>query len=319
MANPQLEDGYTKIANEVLEHIACAPIGSAEWACIAVVIRQTWGWGKKEAEIALKQFVGATARPVGSVRHALVNLQKKRIIAQVTPPAFDRAATWMLNKDWESWKVGEGIKKDTPPQKGHSLSKRADSLKKDTPQSPKKDTPPSLKKDTPPKKNRPERSQNQPSAPARKLQKENIKKIKEKKVGEKAADPRWKPLVDFFFEQFRIFRGYKLTPHAADFNGLRILLQRTRGDPDFETCRLQECMLRFLGSSDPFHQKQGKPLAYFCANINAFQARAAPEVKRKQQDGSAARANYAAALRGKKGLNAEESEWLRLYDAGKIA
>lgn len=54
--NPQLEDGYTKIANELLEAILRAKISRQDMLVVFSVIRQTYGWNRKEAEMSISLF-----------------------------------------------------------------------------------------------------------------------------------------------------------------------------------------------------------------------------------------------------------------------
>lgn len=190
-------------------------------------------------------------------------------------------------------------------------------MKKSTAQVSVLDTPPLSKKSTPPSENQPESMQNEVAALAHELQKDNLKTIKDKKkLGEKTADPRFQPLIDFFFKKFEQLRGHKFVAHDADFKELKRLLQRTRADPQFELESMKAAMLRFLSSADPFHLKQGKPLCYWAGNINAFMARAAPAQQPADDGGRALRANYASQLRAKSNPNPNEVRWLECYDAG---
>lgn len=47
MANPQLEDGYTSIANEILERLALIKISATDWRVLVTIIRRTYGFHKK--------------------------------------------------------------------------------------------------------------------------------------------------------------------------------------------------------------------------------------------------------------------------------
>ena len=47
MASPQIEDGYTKIANELLEAISKVNLSSYEFRVIMAIIRKTYGFNKK--------------------------------------------------------------------------------------------------------------------------------------------------------------------------------------------------------------------------------------------------------------------------------
>jgi phage replication O-like protein O len=285
MANPQVEDGYVKIANEVLDRIISTSLGGAEYSCVMLIIRQSWGWGKKEAEISQKQFVEKTARDVDSIRGALSSLQKKRIIAQVAPPAFDRAATWRIEKNWELWEnrgraSGGAGKTPTPPKKHQSSEKTPVLRKNPTLEGGKNPTPPLGKTPTPALKNELQIEILQADTPARKLQKYNLKTIKEIKTGvdTKAVDVRLVPLRDFFFAEYEKLRGHRYRISGSDINELKRLLRDTRGQDGFELDKLKAASHRFLSSNDPFHLKQGRPLGYFCANVNAFmQARGAPK------------------------------------------
>lgn len=261
MASPQVEEGFTRIANEVLDKLIQAPLGATELRCVLAIIRRSWGWGKREAEIALKQFAELTARDVESIRDALSSLQKKRVIAQVRPPAFNIAATWSVEKNWELWEWGDGKK----PQ---SAIKTTDPVKNHTPHPVKNHTPDPVENPTPPSESGPQRSQNQPTAAAPKLQKENIKKSKEIKGRANGADPRFQSLLEYFFKRWQEDRGYQFIATPADFRGLQGLLKRTDGQ--LEAIQIRKAMDEFISSSDSWHRKQGKPLAYFCGNIHAF-------------------------------------------------
>ncbi len=89
------------------------------------------------------------------------------------------------------------------------------------------------------------------------------KEPKKKKAA--AEDPRRAPFIAFVFET-----RPDLVVGSSDFKELKDLLERTRDKASYTTEKLQEYWNRFLNSPDPFHRRQGKPLRYFCANINAF-------------------------------------------------
>lgn len=47
MANPQCENGFTKIANELMEALAKIRIPGEARQVLDVIFRQTYGWNKK--------------------------------------------------------------------------------------------------------------------------------------------------------------------------------------------------------------------------------------------------------------------------------
>lgn len=80
MANPQLEDGYTRIAHEIVEALArCAP-GHGEMQVLWTVLRKTYGWNKKEDELSIGQIADATGLSRRMAIYCLQNLEAKRMI-----------------------------------------------------------------------------------------------------------------------------------------------------------------------------------------------------------------------------------------------
>lgn len=56
MASPQTEDGFTKIANELLEAFSQIDASGSAWRVFMVVLRKTYGFHKKSDKISLTQF-----------------------------------------------------------------------------------------------------------------------------------------------------------------------------------------------------------------------------------------------------------------------
>ena len=81
------------------------------------------------------------------------------------------------------------------------------------------------------------------------------------------ADPRFKPLVDFFHEEFKKSRGVKLGTDASDYASAKALLKdRT----DLGLKYLKDSALMFLESKKDFHKQQGNPLRYWATSVNGF-------------------------------------------------
>jgi phage replication O-like protein O len=60
MATPQLEDGRTEIANELLEAIIYTHFSPTEHAVLWAIVRKTYGWHKKIDRISFTQLEGLT-------------------------------------------------------------------------------------------------------------------------------------------------------------------------------------------------------------------------------------------------------------------
>lgn len=109
MASPQLENGYTKIANELLDAIMRYPevMKGSLFQVIAVVWRKTYGWDKKEDSISLSQFVEMTALSKRTVIYALQELEAKNvlIIRKGSKNGLKKSNIISFNKDYETWVV----------------------------------------------------------------------------------------------------------------------------------------------------------------------------------------------------------------------
>lgn len=56
MKNPQLEDGFTRIANELFEAIIGFGFSQRQMAVLLAVLRKTYGYGKKEDDMSASQI-----------------------------------------------------------------------------------------------------------------------------------------------------------------------------------------------------------------------------------------------------------------------
>lgn len=103
MASPQIENGHTKIANEILEQLVKVSLLGSEWSIVLFVIRKTYGWNKKEDQISLTQFEQATNLSRPTVVKTLKNLVIKGVLVKTPLPSY------RLQKDWEKWVVNSPL------------------------------------------------------------------------------------------------------------------------------------------------------------------------------------------------------------------
>lgn len=101
MAGPQLENGYTQIANELLEAIARVRIPGETRQIYDTIIRKTYGFHKKADMISLSQFVLATGINRQNVIRAIKQLLTMNLIIK-----DDTGITckYSINKDFISWR-----------------------------------------------------------------------------------------------------------------------------------------------------------------------------------------------------------------------
>lgn len=108
MASPQKENGFTAIANEVLDKLILFPFPDKTGVPIRLimfVIRKTWGYQKKVDVISLTQFEKGITSNRPSVVHWLQYLVKANILVkgkELTRIGIE----YSFNKDWEQWKWG---------------------------------------------------------------------------------------------------------------------------------------------------------------------------------------------------------------------
>lgn len=81
-ASPQLEDGHTRIANELLEALLLARLTSRQWAIVMALIRKTYGYNKKTDDIGLSQLADLTGLAKPHVSVAVRELEERRIISR---------------------------------------------------------------------------------------------------------------------------------------------------------------------------------------------------------------------------------------------
>ncbi len=101
MASPQIEDGYTKIANEILEVLARTRIPGEACQVLLTIIRKTYGFNKKEDVIALSQFCVATGAKKPAIVRALYKLLEMNLIIKKDN---GNVPIYSLNKDYSTWK-----------------------------------------------------------------------------------------------------------------------------------------------------------------------------------------------------------------------
>lgn len=115
MASPQLENGYIKIANEIMEAMICRPqlMRGALFPVIAVVWRKTYGWNKKEDAISISQFVEMTGYSKRAIIYALQELEAKNVLFVTRAGGGLHKETNVIsfNKNYNEW-----TEQDSSPQ-----------------------------------------------------------------------------------------------------------------------------------------------------------------------------------------------------------
>lgn len=114
----QLDDGYTRIANEILEEISKTKLNGTQFRILMTVWRCTYGWNKKEHEISESYLSNATGIHKQQIKRELKAMFDIGILTEVQIPNFNTARVIAFNKRYlNSIEVSKKIpdsKLDTP-------------------------------------------------------------------------------------------------------------------------------------------------------------------------------------------------------------
>jgi phage replication O-like protein O len=133
MANPQTENGFTAIANEIIDALCKCHPGGSEGQVLFAVMRKTYGWKKKEDKLSISQICDLTHLARRTVIYAIKNLEAKNMVSvkRNRVNGFNEANTIGLQKDYSLWVMQEI---DGSARKGKSynatLQKQRDNYKK---------------------------------------------------------------------------------------------------------------------------------------------------------------------------------------------
>ena len=104
MANPQLSNGYTKIANELLEALCRLNISGNEMRILLYIIRRTYGFNRSYAEMPLSEISAAVGIRKNHVSEVLNRLSAKNIIELHSNRGI-KPQTISIVKNYEKWAV----------------------------------------------------------------------------------------------------------------------------------------------------------------------------------------------------------------------
>ncbi len=102
MASPQLENGFTEIANEIMEALAKTRTPGEPRQVLDVILRKTYGWHKKKDRISISQFHETTGIKKPSIIRAIKTLLAMKLII-VSEKANSMGHEYEFNKDYETW------------------------------------------------------------------------------------------------------------------------------------------------------------------------------------------------------------------------
>jgi phage replication O-like protein O len=105
VADVQLEQGFTRLANSLLEALTAARLPGAHVAVVLAVVRRTFGWRRSSALISIADLVSDTGLEERTVRRALADLTAWGVVRR--GDSVGRSARISIAKDFEAWEVGD--------------------------------------------------------------------------------------------------------------------------------------------------------------------------------------------------------------------
>lgn len=99
-ASPQLENGYTRLANELLDALIGAGLTARQWAVVMAVIRKTYGFNKKADEIGLSQLSTMTGIEKANLSRTVRELEAAHVINR---EAGTHGHLLSINKQHKQW------------------------------------------------------------------------------------------------------------------------------------------------------------------------------------------------------------------------
>jgi phage replication O-like protein O len=96
--SPQKENGYTPIANELLEAFCKCKLLEYERCLVMTIWRKTYGWSKKEDWVSNSQLSESTGIARPNITRTLNSLKEKNIISK-------NGKKVSVNKNYNEWKV----------------------------------------------------------------------------------------------------------------------------------------------------------------------------------------------------------------------
>ena len=104
MACPQKENGYTSIANELLEQIYRRRFSASQIKILLLVIRFTYGFNRKTATLSNTFIAAGTGMHEITVSKEVGTLLRDNVLKLYKKPSFHNSRVIGINKDYESWR-----------------------------------------------------------------------------------------------------------------------------------------------------------------------------------------------------------------------
>lgn len=232
MASPQCEDGFTKIANELLDALIKTNFSGYQRRVLDAILRKTYGFHKKEDYVSHSQIVNMTGIKMPHVSRALKELRQRRIVT-------NRGNKIGINKDYSQWqKLPRGVSSHSKLPIGVSgVTNRGSKVT----------------------------NRGKKKLPIGGNTKDSLKETKQKKLLKdiSSRNPNIKKFIDYYHNTFLDrFAEKPMIDGGKDGAIIKTLLGT------YELDILKEFLDRFFASTDPFILQGGYTIGVFKSQIN---------------------------------------------------
>jgi phage replication O-like protein O len=235
VASPQLENGFTRICNELLEALCKSDFTATELKVCLAVIRLTYGFQKKSSQISSMVLAKSTSTDIRFIWRTVSKLEEMKVLKVSRNVGKTNVIT--LNKDYEKWEKfnwGSGLQTSGPQTSGLQASgpqtsgpqTRGDGPQTSGPQTsglqtsgPQASGPqtrgPSGLQTTPLKKDL--KKEDPSGSNGRKKGEKKSKTTSNGKSKESPKDPRHQPFVEHYWELYQDKFGRKPVVHGKEW------------------------------------------------------------------------------------------------------
>ena len=228
---PQLENGYTRIANELIEQFARIRISGEAMQILWVIIRKTYGYKKKSDRIAILQFSQATGIKRSNVCRAINKLTEMGVIS-VIKKENDLASEYSIVKASDKWK---------PLSKKRTLSKKITNVINNDNET---------------------LSKKRPSKEKEKKKESGAKKAKPEIPAKKKKPNAWGIWIDVNRE----FKRSDPAPISKDTKASKTIFKALGNDVEKYT----DVLRQFLNDGEDFLKNNGHGLSFLQSKINKY-------------------------------------------------
>ena len=111
----QKENGYTSVANEILENIIKLPLNGTQFRIIMLLWRETYGFSRKECSLSASYISARLGIPRRQVQREMAFLFECKILLIIKEATFNNSRVISFNKNYDGWRLIRHVMTNTTP------------------------------------------------------------------------------------------------------------------------------------------------------------------------------------------------------------